>query len=127
MLSCVSVCVCVFMHMCVSMYHSCVRKPNMRVRVCVCVCVCLCVCVCVCLCVCVCVCSHVHLVCTCMCPCFLQEVTHYLVKWCSLSYEEATWELKEDVDPVKIREFEELKKLPDMKYVVGDISNDFDF
>ncbi|XP_042563774.1 chromodomain-helicase-DNA-binding protein 6 isoform X2 [Clupea harengus] len=45
------------------------------------------------------------------------EVTHYLVKWCSLSYEEATWELQEDVDPVKIREFEELKKLPDMKYV----------
>mgnify|MGYP001857302169 FL=1 len=35
----------------------------------------------------------------------LQEVTHYLVKWCSLPYEESTWELEEDVDPVKIKEF----------------------
>ncbi|XP_060775157.1 chromodomain-helicase-DNA-binding protein 6 isoform X5 [Neoarius graeffei] len=42
-----------------------------------------------------------------------EEVTHYLVKWCSLSYEESTWELQEDVDPVKIREFEELKKIPE--------------
>uniref|UniRef100_A0A8C5HF58 Chromodomain-helicase-DNA-binding protein 6-like n=1 Tax=Gouania willdenowi TaxID=441366 RepID=A0A8C5HF58_GOUWI len=35
-----------------------------------------------------------------------EEVTHYLVKWCSLSYEEATWELQEDLDPEKIKEFE---------------------
>ncbi|XP_038153467.1 chromodomain-helicase-DNA-binding protein 6 isoform X3 [Cyprinodon tularosa] len=41
-----------------------------------------------------------------------EEVTHYLVKWCSLSYEEATWELQEDLDPEKIREFEEIQKLP---------------
>ncbi|XP_013870801.1 chromodomain-helicase-DNA-binding protein 6 isoform X2 [Austrofundulus limnaeus] len=41
-----------------------------------------------------------------------EEVTHYLVKWCSLSYEEATWELQEDVDPEKIREFEEIQKPP---------------
>ncbi|KAL2090640.1 hypothetical protein ACEWY4_012903 [Coilia grayii] len=46
-----------------------------------------------------------------------EEVTHYLVKWCSLSYEESTWELQEDVDPGKIREFEDLKKIPDMKHV----------
>ncbi|XP_036427480.1 chromodomain-helicase-DNA-binding protein 6 [Colossoma macropomum] len=46
-----------------------------------------------------------------------EEVTHYLVKWCSLSYEESTWELQEDVDPVKIREFEELKKIPEHKHV----------
>uniref|UniRef100_A0AAR2L365 DNA helicase n=1 Tax=Pygocentrus nattereri TaxID=42514 RepID=A0AAR2L365_PYGNA len=46
-----------------------------------------------------------------------EEVTHYLVKWCSLSYEESTWELQEDVDPVKIREFEELKKVPEHKHV----------
>ncbi|TSZ40535.1 Chromodomain-helicase-DNA-binding protein 6 [Bagarius yarrelli] len=45
------------------------------------------------------------------------EVTHYLVKWCSLSYEESTWELQEDVDPVKIREFEELKKIPELSPV----------
>ncbi|KAG1963214.1 chromodomain-helicase-DNA-binding protein 6 isoform X1 [Pimephales promelas] len=46
-----------------------------------------------------------------------EEVTHYLVKWCSLSYEESTWELQEDVDPVKIREFEDLKKIPEIKLV----------
>uniref|UniRef100_A0A8B9L8B9 DNA helicase n=1 Tax=Astyanax mexicanus TaxID=7994 RepID=A0A8B9L8B9_ASTMX len=45
-----------------------------------------------------------------------EEVTHYLVKWCSLSYEESTWELQEDVDPVKIREFEELKRIPENKH-----------
>lgn len=49
--------------------------------------------------------------------CFLvvvvfQEVTHYLVKWCSLPYEEATWELQEDLDPEKIKEFEHVQKLP---------------
>ncbi|KAJ8259214.1 hypothetical protein COCON_G00182260 [Conger conger] len=46
-----------------------------------------------------------------------EEVTHYLVKWCSLSYEESTWELQEDVDPGKIREFEDIKKIPDLKHV----------
>lgn len=49
---------------------------------------------------------------------YLQEVTHYLVKWCSLPYEESTWELQEDVDPVKIREFEKLKKIPELTTVV---------
>ncbi|KAG8565211.1 hypothetical protein GDO81_012761 [Engystomops pustulosus] len=43
-----------------------------------------------------------------------QEVTHYLVKWCSLSYEESTWELEEDVDPGKVKEFEALQVLPDV-------------
>ncbi|XP_067410623.1 chromodomain-helicase-DNA-binding protein 6 isoform X4 [Emydura macquarii macquarii] len=38
-----------------------------------------------------------------------EEVTHYLVKWCSLPYEESTWELEEDVDPGKIKEFESLQ------------------
>ncbi|XP_056607455.1 chromodomain-helicase-DNA-binding protein 6 isoform X3 [Triplophysa dalaica] len=46
-----------------------------------------------------------------------EEVTHYLVKWCSLPYEESTWELQEDVDPVKIKEFEDLKKIPEIKHV----------
>lgn len=41
------------------------------------------------------------------------------MKWCSLSYEESTWELQEDVDPVKIREFEELKEIPEIKHVVS--------
>uniref|UniRef100_A0A803SZW9 DNA helicase n=1 Tax=Anolis carolinensis TaxID=28377 RepID=A0A803SZW9_ANOCA len=44
-----------------------------------------------------------------------QEVTHYLVKWCSLPYEESTWELEEDVDPGKIKEFEALQILPEIK------------
>ncbi|XP_007545212.1 chromodomain-helicase-DNA-binding protein 6-like, partial [Poecilia formosa] len=48
-----------------------------------------------------------------------EEVTHYLVKWCSLSYEEATWELQEDLDPEKIREFEEIQKRPaDLRHMV---------
>ncbi|XP_034534536.1 chromodomain-helicase-DNA-binding protein 6, partial [Notolabrus celidotus] len=48
-----------------------------------------------------------------------EEVTHYLVKWCSLSYEEATWELQEDLDPEKIKEFEEIQKLPaDLRHMV---------
>lgn len=33
-------------------------------------------------------------------------VIYYLVKWCLLLYEDSIWELKEDVDFVKIEEFE---------------------
>uniref|UniRef100_A0A8C6Y6D7 Chromodomain helicase DNA binding protein 6 n=1 Tax=Naja naja TaxID=35670 RepID=A0A8C6Y6D7_NAJNA len=44
-----------------------------------------------------------------------EEVTHYLVKWCSLPYEESTWELEEDVDPGKIKEFEFLQIPPELK------------
>uniref|UniRef100_A0A8D1WES0 DNA helicase n=1 Tax=Sus scrofa TaxID=9823 RepID=A0A8D1WES0_PIG len=46
-----------------------------------------------------------------------EEVTHYLVKWCSLPYEESTWELEEDVDPAKVKEFESLQILPEIKHV----------
>uniref|UniRef100_A0A8C9EFF5 Chromodomain helicase DNA binding protein 6 n=1 Tax=Phocoena sinus TaxID=42100 RepID=A0A8C9EFF5_PHOSS len=46
-----------------------------------------------------------------------EEVTHYLVKWCSLPYEESTWELEEDVDPAKVKEFESLQVLPEVKHV----------
>lgn len=56
------------------------------------------------------------LVCTPLCV--LQEVTHYLVKWCSLPYEESTWELEEDVDPGKIKEFEALQIPPEIKHMV---------
>uniref|UniRef100_A0A8C5Q8R6 Chromodomain helicase DNA binding protein 6 n=1 Tax=Leptobrachium leishanense TaxID=445787 RepID=A0A8C5Q8R6_9ANUR len=42
-----------------------------------------------------------------------EEVTHYLVKWCSLPYEESTWELEEDVEPLKVKEFELLQVLPE--------------
>ncbi|KAM9626527.1 chromodomain-helicase-DNA-binding protein 7 isoform 4-T5 [Trichechus inunguis] len=37
-----------------------------------------------------------------------EPVTHYLVKWCSLPYEDSTWELRQDLDPAKIEEFEKL-------------------
>lgn len=47
-----------------------------------------------------------------------EEVTHYLVKWCSLPYEESTWELEEDVDPAKVKEFESLQVLPEITHVV---------
>uniref|UniRef100_A0A8C6YDZ8 Chromodomain helicase DNA binding protein 9 n=1 Tax=Naja naja TaxID=35670 RepID=A0A8C6YDZ8_NAJNA len=40
-----------------------------------------------------------------------EHVTYYLVKWCSLPYEDSTWELKEDVDQGKIEEFEQLQAL----------------
>uniref|UniRef100_A0A671NGX0 Chromodomain-helicase-DNA-binding protein 7-like n=1 Tax=Sinocyclocheilus anshuiensis TaxID=1608454 RepID=A0A671NGX0_9TELE len=35
-----------------------------------------------------------------------EPVTLYLVKWCSLPYEDSTWELKADIDQGKIEEFE---------------------
>uniref|UniRef100_G1KEW0 Chromodomain helicase DNA binding protein 7 n=1 Tax=Anolis carolinensis TaxID=28377 RepID=G1KEW0_ANOCA len=37
-----------------------------------------------------------------------EPVTHYLVKWCSLPYEDSTWESKQDIDQAKIEEFEKL-------------------
>ncbi|ETE69186.1 Chromodomain-helicase-DNA-binding protein 7, partial [Ophiophagus hannah] len=37
-----------------------------------------------------------------------ESVTHYLVKWCSLPYEDSTWELKQDIDQAKIEEYERL-------------------
>ncbi|XP_037668365.1 chromodomain-helicase-DNA-binding protein 6 isoform X3 [Choloepus didactylus] len=46
-----------------------------------------------------------------------EEVTHYLVKWCSLPYEESTWELEEDVDPAKVKEFESLQVLPEITHM----------
>uniref|UniRef100_A0A673Y650 Chromodomain helicase DNA binding protein 8 n=1 Tax=Salmo trutta TaxID=8032 RepID=A0A673Y650_SALTR len=33
-----------------------------------------------------------------------EPVVYYLVKWCSLPYEDATWELREDVDEDKVEE-----------------------
>uniref|UniRef100_A0A8C9YR36 Chromodomain helicase DNA binding protein 8 n=1 Tax=Sander lucioperca TaxID=283035 RepID=A0A8C9YR36_SANLU len=39
----------------------------------------------------------------------LQPVIYYLVKWCSLPYEDATWELKEDVDEGKVEEFKKIQ------------------
>lgn len=41
-----------------------------------------------------------------------QPVVYYLVKWCSLPYEDATWELKEDVDGAKVEEFRKIESRP---------------
>ncbi|KAG8442016.1 hypothetical protein GDO86_010983 [Hymenochirus boettgeri] len=38
-----------------------------------------------------------------------EPMSHYLVKWCSLPYEDSTWELKQDLDQAKIEEFEKLQ------------------
>ncbi|XP_067108594.1 chromodomain-helicase-DNA-binding protein 8 isoform X1 [Osmerus mordax] len=38
-----------------------------------------------------------------------EPVIYYLVKWCSLPYEDATWELKEDVDEEKVEEFKKIQ------------------
>lgn len=40
---------------------------------------------------------------------------NYLVKWKSLPYEDCTWELEEDVDPNKIKSYEEFNKYPTAK------------
>lgn len=40
------------------------------------------------------------------------SVKHYLVKWRALQYEDSTWELEEDIDPLRIQEFERFRKLP---------------
>ncbi|XP_061695870.1 chromodomain-helicase-DNA-binding protein 7 isoform X2 [Syngnathoides biaculeatus] len=37
-----------------------------------------------------------------------EVVTLYLVKWCSLPYEDSTWELKADIDQSKIEEYERI-------------------
>lgn len=39
-------------------------------------------------------------------------MVHYLVKWKSLPYEDSTWELEEDVDPVAIEIFKKLNHPP---------------
>ena len=41
-----------------------------------------------------------------------EEVTHYLVKWRSLAYEDSTWELQQDVDPEKVKIFKRFSTLP---------------
>ncbi|GFN77130.1 chromodomain-helicase-DNA-binding protein 7, partial [Plakobranchus ocellatus] len=41
-----------------------------------------------------------------------EETTNYLVKWRSLSYEEATWELAQDVDPKKVEMYMRFRESP---------------
>ncbi|KAK1330642.1 hypothetical protein QTO34_010838 [Cnephaeus nilssonii] len=53
-----------------------------------------------------------------------EPVIYYLVKWCSLPYEDSTWELKEDVDLAKIVEFEQLQSSrPDTRHLERPPSN----
>ena len=40
------------------------------------------------------------------------EVTHYLVKWRGLPYEDSTWELPQDVDKLRIEAFFKFRELP---------------
>uniref|UniRef100_A0A8D2ZG83 Chromodomain helicase DNA binding protein 7 n=1 Tax=Scophthalmus maximus TaxID=52904 RepID=A0A8D2ZG83_SCOMX len=47
-----------------------------------------------------------------------ETVTLYLVKWCSLAYEDSTWELKADIDQSKIDEYERIaSRTPNTKKV----------
>ncbi|KAM4623653.1 chromodomain-helicase-DNA-binding protein 7, partial [Polymixia lowei] len=47
-----------------------------------------------------------------------ETVTLYLVKWCSLPYEDSTWELKADIDQSKIDEYERIAaRTPNTKRV----------
>lgn len=41
-----------------------------------------------------------------------EEVTHYLVCWRCLAYEDSTWELEQDVDTAKIKAFSHYRHLP---------------
>lgn len=51
--------------------------------------------------------------------CISQPVVYYLVKWCSLPYEDATWELREDVDEGKVEEFRKIQdRQPQLKRTV---------
>uniref|UniRef100_A0A8C4YKM8 Chromodomain helicase DNA binding protein 8 n=1 Tax=Gopherus evgoodei TaxID=1825980 RepID=A0A8C4YKM8_9SAUR len=49
-----------------------------------------------------------------------EPVIYYLVKWCSLPYEDSTWELKEDVDEGKVREFKRIQaRHPELKRAIS--------
>ncbi len=41
-----------------------------------------------------------------------EPVTHYLVKWRGLAYEDSTWELEQDVNNSKIEVFHKVRQPP---------------
>lgn len=45
-------------------------------------------------------------------PTTKEKVKHYLVKWRALQYEDSTWELEQDVDLLKVEQFEKFSKIP---------------
>lgn len=45
-------------------------------------------------------------------PATNKTIKHYLVKWRSLPYEDSTWELEEDIDPIRIHQYERFSKIP---------------
>ncbi|KAJ8302947.1 hypothetical protein KUTeg_019343 [Tegillarca granosa] len=46
-------------------------------------------------------------------PTTTEEVTHFLVKWRGLPYEDSTWELQQDVDPEKVKMFYKYRDPPE--------------
>jgi len=46
-------------------------------------------------------------------PVIEEDITHFLVKWRALAYEDSTWELQQDVDPEKVKFFYRFKDPPD--------------
>ena len=45
-------------------------------------------------------------------PTTSEDVTHFLVKWRGLPYEDSTWELQQDVDPEKVKLFYKYREPP---------------
>ena len=45
-------------------------------------------------------------------PVQTRKVKHYLVKWRALAYEDSTWELEDDLDPIKVEQFYRFRKPP---------------
>lgn len=45
-------------------------------------------------------------------PVQTRKVKHYLVKWRALAYEDSTWELEDDLDPIKVEQFWRFRKPP---------------
>jgi chromodomain-helicase-DNA-binding protein 7 len=41
-----------------------------------------------------------------------EMITHYLVKWKSLNYEDSTWELEKDVPDDKVQVYYKLRQVP---------------
>ena len=53
-----------------------------------------------------------------------EQLTYYLVKWRSLPYEDATWELEPDVDKERVQQFMRWRDPPDEDEQVVSHSHD---